>query len=84
MQKPPSPVVKLREKAKRLFDKLSMRSLMKKPPNPVRTKEGKSKDEDDRFDRRPSIKNLLTQQGTEEENRRFSIKLSNHGPGEVT
>ena len=44
---------------------------MKKPPNPVGTEEGKSKDEDDRFDRRPSIKNLLTQQGTEEENQRL-------------
>ena len=35
------------------------------------TEDGKSKDEDDRFDRRLLIKNLLTQRGTEEENRRF-------------
>ena len=70
-KKPLSPVGKLREKAERLFDKLSMRLLMKKPPNPVGTEEGKSKDEDDSFDRRPSIKNLLTQRGTEEENQRL-------------
>ena len=47
MQKPPSPIKKLREKAKRLFDKLSIRSLMKKPLNPVGTEERKLKDEDD-------------------------------------
>ena len=43
---------------------------MKKPPNPVGTEEGKSKDENDRFDRRLSIKNLPTQRETEEENQR--------------
>ena len=46
-KKPLSPIGKLREKAERSFDKLSIRLLMKKPPNPVRTEEGKSKDEDD-------------------------------------
>ena len=46
-KKPPSLLGKLREKAKRLFKKLSIRLSIKKPPNPVGTEERKSKDEDD-------------------------------------
>ena len=44
---PPSLIRKLREKAEKLFDKLSIRLSMKKPPNVVGTEEKKSKDEDD-------------------------------------
>ena len=48
-KKPLSPLGKLKKKAERSFDKLSMRLSMKKLPNPVGTEEGKSKDEDDRL-----------------------------------